>query len=96
MLVSNFVKTLTITQKLVKLKIKLLLSMIVINKLLLKNLISLHQKLSRDIVNFVKKADLNKNELNELSKKVKTISTKRFTKDVINKFSILNGAKYFF
>ena len=70
--------------------------MIVINKLLLKNLISLHQKLSRDIVNFVEKADLNKNELNELSKKVKTISTKRLTKDVINKFSILNGAKYFF
>ena len=67
-----------------------------INKLLLKNLISLHQKLSRDIVNFVKKTDLNKNELNELSKKVKTISTKRLTKDVINKFSILNGAKYFF
>ena len=34
-----------------------------------------------------------KNELNELSKKVKAISTKRLTKGLINKFSILNGAK---
>ena len=57
-----------------------------------------------DIVNFVNKADFdnklkdvtsNKNELNELSKKVKAISTKGLTKDLINKFSILNGAKYF-
>ena len=35
------------------------------------------------------------NELNELSEKVKAISTKGLTKDLINKFSILNGAKYF-
>ena len=35
------------------------------------------------------------NELNELSGKVKAISTKGLTKDLINKFSILNGAKYF-
>ena len=57
-----------------------------------------------DIVNFVNKADFdnklkdvtsNKNELNELSKKVKAISTKGLTKDLIDKFSILNGAKYF-
>ena len=57
-----------------------------------------------DVANFVKKADLdnklkdvtsNKNELNELSKKIKVISTKGLTKDLINKFSILNGAKYF-
>ena len=56
-----------------------------------------------DIVNFVKKTDFykklknvtsNKNELNELSKKVKAILTKGLTKDLINKFSILNGAKY--
>ena len=56
------------------------------------------------IANFVKKTDFdnklkdvtsNKNELNELSKKVKAISTKGLTKDLINKFSILNGAKYF-
>ena len=57
-----------------------------------------------DIANFVNKTDFdnklkdvtsNKNELNELSKKVKAISTKGLTKDLIDKFSILNGAKYF-
>ena len=57
-----------------------------------------------DIANFVKQTSFNeklktitsnKNELNELSKKVKAISTKGLTKDLINKFSILNGAKYF-
>ena len=57
-----------------------------------------------DIANFVKKTDFgnklkdvtsNKNELNELSNKVKAISTKVLTKDLIDKFSILNGAKYF-
>ena len=37
----------------------------------------------------------NKIELNELSKKVKVISTKGLTKDLINKLSIFNGAKYF-
>ena len=56
------------------------------------------------IANFVKKTDFdnklkdvtsNKNELNELLKKVKAISTKGLAKDLINKFSILNGAKYF-
>ena len=36
-----------------------------------------------------------KNELSEISKKVKAKSTKGLTKDLINKFSILNGAKYF-
>ena len=35
------------------------------------------------------------NELNELSEKVKAISTKGLKKDLIDKFSILNGAKYF-
>ena len=51
-----------------------------------------------DVANFVKKKkkiDLNKNELNGLSKKAKAISAKRLTKDLLNKFSILNGAKYF-
>ena len=56
-----------------------------------------------NIANFIKKASFveklkavtNKNELNELSKKVKAISAKGLTKDLINKFSILNGAKYF-
>ena len=57
-----------------------------------------------DIANFVKKAYFdnklknvisNKNELNELSKKVKAISIKGLTKYLINKFSIYNGAIYF-
>ena len=56
-----------------------------------------------DIANFVKKTDFdnklkdvtsNKNELNELEK-FKAISITGLTKDLINKFSILNGAKYF-
>ena len=34
-------------------------------------------------------------KLNELSKKVKVTLTNGLTKDLINKFSILNGAKYF-
>ena len=36
-----------------------------------------------------------KNELNELPSKVKVISIKGLAKDLINKFSILNGTKYF-
>ena len=57
-----------------------------------------------DIANFVNKTDFdnklkdvtsNKNELNELSIKVTAKSTKGITKYFINKFSILNGAKYF-
>ena len=63
-----------------------------------------HLTIKSDIANFVKKTDFdnkltdvrsNKNELNELSKKFKSTSTKELTKDLINKFSILNGAKYF-
>ena len=38
---------------------------------------------------------LNKNELNELSKKAKAIWTKGLAKNLISKFSILNGTKYF-
>ena len=37
----------------------------------------------------------NENELNELSKKVKAISTKELKNDLINKFSIFNVAKHF-
>ena len=55
------------------------------------------------IANFLKKTDfdnelikLNRNELNELLKKIKAISTKGSTKYLINKFSILNGLKYFY
>ena len=38
---------------------------------------------------------MNKNKLNQLSKKVKAISTKGLAKNLKNKFSILNGAKNF-
>ena len=57
-----------------------------------------------DIANLVNKTDFdnklkdvtsNKNELNELSKKVKAISTKVFTKDLISKLSVPNGTKYY-
>ena len=57
-----------------------------------------------DIANFVKKTDFDsklknvtshKVQLNEISKKAKAISAKGLTKDLINKFSILNGAKHF-
>ena len=57
-----------------------------------------------NISNFLKETDFdsklknvtpNENELNELSKKVKSISTKVLTKDLINTTSILTGAKYF-
>ena len=33
--------------------------------------------------------------INDLSREVKLISTKRLTKDLINGYSICNGAKYF-
>ena len=58
----------------------------------------------KEIAHFINKTDFNnklkdvtsnKNELNKLSKKVKAISRNRLTKDLIDKFSILNGAKYF-
>ena len=39
---------------------------------------------------------MNKNEFKKLFKKVKAISTKELKKDLMNKFSILNEAKYFF
>ena len=48
------------------------------------------------IANFVKKIDLNKNEINELSAKVKAISTKGLTKDLISKiFFFRNISKLF-
>ena len=55
-----------------------------------------------NLANFVKKTDfnyklkdLNKNESNDLTEKVKAISMIGLTKDLINKFSILNGSKHF-
>ena len=52
--------------------------------------------LNKNITSNKTKHGLTENELNELSKKVEAISTKGLTKDLINKYSILNGAKYFF
>ena len=49
----------------------------------------------RDFDDKLKNVISNKNGLNKLSKKVKTISTKELTEDLINTFSILNGAKCF-
>ena len=58
-----------------------------------------------DIANLVNKTDFdnklkdvtsNKSEVNELSKKLKAISTKGLTKDLINKFSIIKRANFFF
>ena len=64
-----------------------------------------------DIANLVNKTDFDnkllsfnkrinsnvpfENKLNELSKKVEAISTKRLTKHLMNGYKILNGAKYF-
>ena len=48
-----------------------------------------------DFDNKLKDVRSNKNELNKLSKTVEAMSTKRLTNDLIDKFSILNGAKYF-
>ena len=44
--------------------------------------------------NSVKKTDYN-TKFTEIEKKIKAISTKGLTKDLIDKFSIVNGAKYF-
>ena len=44
---------------------------------------------------FYKNVTSNKDELNELLKKVKAILTKELIKDLINKFIILNGSKHF-
>ena len=81
---------------------------IIIRKLTSENfttrLIQANLASKSDIANFVKKTDFdnklknvrsNKNELIKLSKKVKAISTKGLTKDLMNKLSIPNGAKYF-
>ena len=48
-----------------------------------------------DFDNKVKSFTSNENELNKLSKKLKAISTKGITKDLINKFSIINGQNIF-
>ena len=48
-----------------------------------------------DFDNKLKDVTKNKNKTNRLLKKVKAISTKGLTTNLINKFSILDGAKYF-
>ena len=110
--VSNHSKLLTTTQKLMKLKRRLLSQLWYINYYSRINKLTLEKFSSRlkqvnlarktDIDNFAKKIDFNnqvqnftsnKNELNELSKKVKAISTKGLTKKLMDKFSVLNGTK---
>ena len=49
----------------------------------------------KNVISNEAKYVLVENELNDLSNKVKATRTKGLTKDLINKFSILNGAKYF-
>ena len=63
----------------------------------------LYEKTDLDdkLKNFNKNVTSNKhvvveNELNELSEKVKAISAKESMKTLINKYSILNGEKYFY
>ena len=103
--VSNLVKKTDYNTKISETENKILLIMIMINvfnKLTSENftatLIQANLASKSDIANFVKKTDFdnklknvtsNKNELNELSNKVKAISTKQLTKYLINKFSIL-------
>ena len=57
-----------------------------------------HDKLkniNKNVISKKTKHVLVEKELNELSKKVKTISTKGLTKYVVNEFSILNRTIYF-
>ena len=49
----------------------------------------------KDFDDKIKTVTLNKNESNELSKKVKSISKKELTKKLINDVSIINCVKYF-
>ena len=51
------------------------------------------KKLNKNVTSNKTKHVLVENELNELLKEVKAISTKRLTKDLVNQFIILNGAK---
>ena len=52
------------------------------------------KKLNKNVTSNKTKLVLVENELSELSDKVKAISKKGLTKDLINKYSILNGTKY--
>ena len=50
--------------------------------------------INENVTSNITKHVLVKNELNELSKKVKAISTKGLTNDFTDECNILNGAKY--
>ena len=52
--------------------------------------------LNKKVISNEIKHVLVKNELNKLFEKVKSISTKGLTKDLINKYTILHGTKYFY
>ena len=74
-----------------------------LQKILLQYLKQANLACKNDIANFVRNTDFDnkldivtshKNELDELSKKVKAVSSKKLTKDLISKLSILNGAKF--
>ena len=60
-----------------------------------KDLDNILKKSNKKITSNKTKHVLVKNELNELSREVETISRKRLTKDLINGYKILIGAKYF-
>ena len=73
------------------------------HKILLQDLKQPNLACENDIASFIKNTDFDnkldivasyKNELDELSKRVKEVSSKKLTKDLINKFIILNGAKH--
>ena len=58
---------------------------------MIKKLISFNKTISSNKTKHV----LVENELNELSKELETKTTKGLTKDLLNVYNILNGAKYF-
>ena len=53
------------------------------------------RKLNKNVTSNKTKHKLDDNELDELPEKVKAISATGLTKDLVNKFSTLNRAKYF-
>ena len=69
-----------------KLKRKLLIMIV---------MICYYSNLNKKVTSIKSKHVLVENKLTELSKKVEVLSTKGLTADLIDKYSILNGAKYF-
>ena len=58
-------------------------------------MICYNSNLNKKVTSIKSKHVLVENKLTELSKKVEVLSTKGLTADLIDKYSILNGAKYF-